>query len=240
MLIKSLRDNKEWLWINIPKTATTVLLKTFFPNRKYNEQQHRTYRDCVREYGVHDYSFTVVRHPVTRFMSALNHIFSVCECGKCKFDLTIPPTMEEVILFVEGFIEQYHKYDNYFSLLYANNTNKLHLEFIKLIQMTFVRNIEIYNIDYCVRWAAFMPQTFMLDGARNTRIYQYEHLDECFVFIRDELGYEVQPNIRYRNYTNKLINVNVDDIKFRCLLYELYHTDFNTFGYDYASTIKNR
>ena len=68
MLVESKINDKKWLWVNIQKTATTSTLKTFFPEKEYNQQSHQIYVDLVRMYGYHD-TFTMVRNPIDRFLS---------------------------------------------------------------------------------------------------------------------------------------------------------------------------
>ena len=51
MLVESKINDKKWLWVNIQKTATTSTLKTFFPEKEYNQQSHQIYVDLVRMYG---------------------------------------------------------------------------------------------------------------------------------------------------------------------------------------------
>ncbi len=43
MLITSKIDDTKWLWVNVPKTASTAVMRTFFPLKEINEQEHQTW-----------------------------------------------------------------------------------------------------------------------------------------------------------------------------------------------------
>ena len=87
MLITSKNDGTKWLWVNVPKTASTAVMRTFFPFKEINEQEHQTYNHLIDIYGSFN-AFTTVRNPITRFKSALNHTLNVCVCGKCTITNT--------------------------------------------------------------------------------------------------------------------------------------------------------
>jgi|APGre2960657444_1045066.scaffolds.fasta_scaffold13160_2 hypothetical protein len=229
MLVESKINGKQWLWVNIPKTASTTMMKTFFPEMKYNAQIHNPYNELEQQFGIRDV-FTVVRHPVTRFMSGLNHIFSVCECNTCIVEASKSPTTEDVILFLKDVLYLKQNTHNFFQTLYKNNVNTLYLDIVKSFQKIFYKKILIGNV-HCVRWTLVMSQNFMLNGANNVKLFKYENIEECFKFINTELGYIVATE-RFRNYTNKVSNVDVNNSTLRTLIYELHKEDFKLYGYD--------
>lgn len=231
MLVKSKLNNKLWLWVNIPKTATTSTLKAIFPEQEYNSQQHNTYRQLIRQYQDKYSVFTMVRNPVDRFLSGLNHIFSVCECGECKVDLTDPPKTEEVILFLSDILKLKTNNENFFDKVYNNNTNNLYLEVVNSIQKNFQRNIQITDNNTCVRWSLVIPQSYMLDGLVYGRIFRYEQIHTFFNFVQRELGYVI-PTIKYREYSNKLTGVDKSNSTLKQLIYELHKEDFINYGYE--------
>ncbi len=232
MLVKYKLNGKVWLWVNVPKTATTSTMKAIFPDKPYNSQEHYTYRELINRYQDKYDVFTMVRHPIDRFMSGLNHIFSVCECKQCKFDLTVPPKTEEVIAFLGDMLKLKSKQNNFFDTVYKNSTNKLYLEVIRSIQKHFNRNIRIGDVNInCVRWPLIIPQHYILNGLQRGRIFRYENLDVFFKFVTYELGYQI-PVEKYRNYDNKLVNVDFNNSTLRHMIYELHKDDF--INYDYS------
>jgi hypothetical protein len=229
MLVESKINGKKWLWVNIQKTATTSTLKTFFPEKEYNQQSHQIYVDLVRMYGYHS-AFTMVRNPIDRFLSGINHLFSVCECKQCIIDVTRPTTTEEVILFLSDMLRLKHKTPNFFETVYKNSQNSLHLEVVNSIQKRFSRNIIVGDVQ-CIRWPVIIPQHYILHNATNIKIFKYEQIEQFFHFIETELGYIVVQE-KFRNYTNKLSNVDVNNSTLRTLIYELHKEDFKLYGYD--------
>ena len=97
MKVQSKIDGKNWLWVNVPKTASTAVMRTFFPSMGINEQQHNSYEELIQAYGNLD-AFTTVRHPVTRFKSALNHTCHLCMCGQCTFSEQYVSTLDVIYL----------------------------------------------------------------------------------------------------------------------------------------------
>ena len=229
MLVESKINDKKWLWVNIQKTATTSTLKTFFPEKEYNQQSHQIYGDLVRMYGYHD-TFTMVRNPIDRFLSGINHLFSVCECKQCIIDVTRPTTTEEVILFLSDMLRLKQKTPNFFETVYRNSQNSLHLEVVNSIQKRFSRNITVGDVQ-CIRWPVIIPQHYILHNATNIKIFKYEQIEQFFHFVETELGYSVVQE-KFRNYTNKLSNVDVTNSTLRTLIYELHKEDFKLYGYD--------
>lgn len=231
MLVTSKLNNKTWLWVNIPKTATTSTMKAIFPDREYNLQHHSTYRDLIRQYQDKYSVFTMVRNPLDRFLSGLNHIFSVCECGNCKIDLTDPPKTEEVISFLADMLKLKSQHENFFDTVYKNNTNSLYLDVVRSLQRNFQRNIIIENTKYCVRWSFIIPQSYILDGLIYGRIFRFEEINNFTNFVQRELGY-IMPQIKYREYSNKIINVDKSNTTLKQLLYEFHQDDFINYNYE--------
>lgn len=229
MLVKSKLNGKTWLWVNIPKTATTTTMKAIFPNKPYNSQTHYTFNELIRMHQDKYDVFTMVRHPFTRFMSGLNHIFNVCECGNCIVNSENPPTTEEVISFIGDMLKLKTQYTNFFDMVYKNETNSLREEVIKSIQKNFERNIKINDVN-CVKLSFIIPQYYILDGLQRGRIFRYENIDVFFNFVTYELGYII-PKEKYRNYENKLINVDSLNSTLQHLIYEFHTDDFTNYNY---------
>lgn len=76
-----------------------------------------------------------------------------------------------------------------------------------------------------------IPQHYILNGLQRGRIFRYENLDVFFKFVTYELGYQI-PVEKYRNYDNKLVNVDFNNSTLRHMIYELHKDDF--INYDYS------
>jgi len=228
MLITSNIDKKQWLWVNVPKTASTAVMRTFFPSMPIDSQSHNTYEELISQYGLLD-AFTTVRHPVSRFRSGLNHIFSVCACGECKLNLETLPTTLDVIYFLQDMLLLKKEKTNFFRAVYKNGESAYWLNVRDSIKHRFGKYL-ISTTDNCLRVPFVVSQTFLLNGPKEKlRIFKYENLQELSYFIETELGYTFD-NTLYRKYPNNL-GVDFTDSTLLSLLGELYREDFQNFNY---------
>ena len=101
---------------------------------------------------------------------------------------------------------------------------------VNSIQKRFSRNITVGDVQ-CIRWPVIIPQHYILHNATNIKIFKYEQIEQFFHFVETELGYSVVQE-KFRNYTNKLSNVDVTNSTLRTLIYELHKEDFKLYGYD--------
>lgn len=232
MLIESKIDNSTWMWINIPKTASTLLRNTFKEvTSELDGQSHYTYKENVELYGEHT-AFTVVRDPLTRFVSGLNHVFSECTCGQCIIKYDVLPTTKEVLNFLREITELASTIKNFHYKTYYNGTDTSWMLLVKSMQKHFIKNRIITNPFNCVMWSFILPQYLYLDGMRSgDYIFRYEDMSNCVTFIRDKLGYEVDLNKRVRSYSYKLNNVDFENTEIKKLLYQYYETDYTQLNY---------
>jgi hypothetical protein len=227
MLITSKKDGKKWLWVNVPKTASTAVMRTFFPSMEINEQNHNTYKHLIQTHGEHD-TFTTIRHPITRFRSALNHTLSVCACGKCK-TTDRPVDKLDVIHFLSDMLKLKSQRKDFFKAVYMNGESDYELNVAQSMTKRFSKYIVPSGI-ICLRVPAYVSQTFILEGPQEKlRIFKYENLQELSGFIKNTLGYEMD-NTLYRKYYNKL-GVDFLDPTLLDLVHELYREDFTNFNY---------
>lgn len=228
MLITSKIDKKNWLWVNVPKTASTAVMRTFFPSMQINQQQHNSYEELISSYGTRD-AFTTVRHPIQRFRSGLNHIFSVCACGSCQVNLKTLPTTLDVIYFLQDMLILKNQKDDFFRAIYKNGESDYWLTIRDSIKHRFDKYL-IKTTDNCLRIPFVVSQTFLLEGPKeNLRIFKYENITELSKFIKTTLGYDMDTNV-YRKYPNNL-GVDFTDSTVLYLLRELYKEDFQNFNY---------
>ena len=227
MKVQSKIDGKNWLWVNVPKTASTAVMRTFFPSMGINEQQHNSYEELIQAYGNLD-AFTTVRHPVTRFKSALNHTCHLCMCGQCTFSEQYVSTLD-VIYFLRDMLVLKNERKDFFRAIYKNGESDYYKNIVEIMRYRFKKSI--HNVhENCLRVSAYVSQTFMLEGPQEKlRIFKYENLVELSEFIQNELGYTFD-NTVYRKYPNKL-GVDFNDPTLLYLIYELYREDFTNFKY---------
>ncbi len=232
MLVTSVIDNSTWIWINIPKTASTFVRNSIFGNEDTMDGQvHLTYRENVDMYGIHR-AFTVVRDPMTRFKSGLNHMFSECACQKCTIFYDRPPNTSEVVAFLRDLVKLNNTYENFHYLSYHTGISNLWLEILKSMQKNFIRSRILDTPDKCVMWGFILPQFLYLDGLRSTDyIFKYEQLNDCAEFIKNRLGYDVDTSVRHRQYSNKLYNVDFTNQELQDLLHEYYEEDYKQLNY---------
>jgi len=227
MLIQSKIEDKQWLWVNVPKTASTAVMRTFFPYIEINEQNHQTYNHLIKMYGSFD-AFTTIRNPITRFKSALNHTLNVCVCGECKITDRFIEKMD-VIYFLSDMLKLKSQRKDFFRAVYMNGESDYEMNVARIMAKRFSKNI-ISNGILCLRIPAYVSQTFMLQGPQEKlRIFKYENLQELSGFIKNSLGYDMD-NTVYRKYPNKL-GVDFLDPTLLDLINELYREDFTNFNY---------
>ena len=227
MLITSKIDGKKWLWVNVPKTASTAVMRTFFPSREVNQQEHQTYKHLTQMYGNFD-AFTTIRNPITRFKSALNHTLNVCVCGRCKISDS-PVDKIDVIYFLSDMLKLKSQRSDFFRAVYMNGESDYQMNVAKIMEHRFRQYLVPSGVN-CLRIPAYVSQTFILDGPQDKlHIFQYENLQNLSEFIQNKLGYTFN-NIIYRKYTDKL-GVDFLDPTLLDLLHELYREDYDNFNY---------
>lgn len=231
MLITSKKDNKKWLWINVPKTGSTAIMKTFFPYMKTVAQEHHCWEELIKTYGLHE-TFTIVRDPIKRFKSALNHTFSpidACVCTACvRINGEIPNTLQ-TILFVGDLLRLKHSRKDFFRAVYKNGESDYEQTARNCLVNRF-SNCLIPGDQRCVRMSPYVSQTYMLDGPQELlTVIKYENRQEISEFISEKLGYTLVTK-KYRDYPNGL-GVDFTDPTLLDLLHELYREDFENFNY---------
>lgn len=232
MLVTSTIDNSKWLWINIPKTASTLIRNAILNNVNEMEGQvHYTYLENVELYGRHT-GFTVVRDPMTRFISGLNHVFSECACGKCILLYDRPPKTEEIIQFLNDIVTLSKNINNFHYKTYYNGHDLLWMDIVKSLQKYCIKSKVIYDPVNCVMWSFILPQYLYLDGMEvRDYIFRYEDLKACAKFVDNTLGYKVNLQKRVRNYSYKLNDVDFDSVELKELIYQYYEEDYKQLNY---------
>lgn len=232
MLVESKTDESKWLWINIPKTASTLIRNSIYGyDHEDDRQDHFTYLENVNTYGKYT-GFTVVRNPITRFISGLNHVFNDCACKKCIVFDERPPNTEEVINFLQEITNLSKTIKNFHYKSYYNGSDDSWMSIVKSLQKNFIKSKIIMDPVDCVMWSFILPQYLYLDGMDvRDYIFKYEELHTCVNFIENRLGYIIDTSSRPRSYPYKLQNVDFDNSTIKMLLYEYYEEDYKQLNY---------
>ena len=231
MLITSKIDEQKWLWINIPKTGSTSIMKTFFPKMKVIAQEHHCWEELIEKFGTHQ-TFTVVRNPIKRFRSALNHTFNqtdACVCTGCvRISGQIPSTIQ-TIGFVSDLLLLKNSRKDFFRAVYKNGESDFE-DIVRQKLLERFSNCLIPGNRTCVRMSPYVSQTYMIEGPQEKlTIIKYETPEQLSEFITNKMGY-ILDNRRYREYPNNL-GVDFSDPTLLDLLHELYREDFENFNY---------
>jgi len=231
MLITSKVDGTQWLWINVPKTGSTAIMKTFFPQMKAVAQEHHCWEELITNYGERK-TFTVVRNPIKRFRSALNHTFSPidsCVCTACvRVSHEIPNTIQ-TIQFVGDMLKLKQTRKDFFRAVYKNGES----DYEQVVRNSLLKrfsNCIIPGDSRCIRISPYVSQTYMLDGPQELlTVIKYENRQDISDFISQKLGYTLDTR-KYRDYPDGL-GVDFSDPTLLDLLHELYRDDFENFNY---------
>ena len=194
-------------------------------------QEHHCWEELINVFGKQQ-TFAVVRDPVRRFRSALNHTFSPidsCVCTACVRVGGEIPTTIQTIQFVADMISLKHTRKDFFRAIYKNGETDYEQEVRKCLLNRF-SNCLIPGDKRCVRISPYVSQTYMLEGPQELlTIIKYENRQEISNFITNKLGYQLD-NKKYRDYPNGL-GVDFSDPTLLDLLHELYREDFENFNY---------
>jgi len=86
MIISSKITNEKWIWVKVPKTGTRAYLKMFYPELDSSLHFHFTFHTLYDHHQRKHPGFTVIRHPRTRFISALKHLSQLDLLGNMPSD----------------------------------------------------------------------------------------------------------------------------------------------------------
>jgi hypothetical protein len=246
MIVTSKINLEKYFWVKVPRTATYSYEKLFFPEFYNNKTKlihlHSPYfllntAPCEDKPVVVG-GFTVVRHPYSRFISALKYLkrkrkdvnvlnnistfLSVCEfCGK------------ENVLTKEDF---YTTLDTNFLDFLENESM-----FYDFVYSYFDRNCMLkpgYSWENILQTenasrvhTMFNTQTYFAYHPK-VKIFKYENLQEFNGWIENTLGVSTSNLTKDNSSDNMSLNIDVTTKKFKDLVKYLFHDDFKLFGYD--------
>ncbi len=247
MVIKSKITNKKYQWIRIPRTATMSYSNLFSEKYKsghiighthhiYNEFSHcDTCKDMV-EFNLD--AFTVVRNPISRFISSLyfvvgrkhnetifNRMDKLCEiCEKVvPMDITDIPSPY-------NFFEFYKDEKVFYEFFYDNFNKNCHPKpGLNLYNIFQINNISLISSFFKtqVHWT-YHPKV---------KIFRYEEINKFNNWIEENLGYDTSQlthiNASRKKELSDVINIDFTTDKFKKLVKHLFYDDFRYFNYEF-------
>lgn len=250
MIVTSLVTQEKYFWVRIPRTATNSYENIFFPEREnsnnYYIHSHAPYRQSKDEGFYCDHAvktqngFTVVRNPLTRFISGLKYLRQIkngsgkiynsqdtfekyiymCEYCGFEHEVPYPDPSEEKKMF--NFIENE---TIFYDFIYA------HFEKNGFVKTPYTLESAFETSDTKAIGSIFLTQTRYAYHP-HVKIFHYEDLSSYNRWIEDTLGYDTSklPKINATDSINLPIDFSTN--KFKELVKYLFYDDFKYFNYD--------
>lgn len=224
MLLTSKLNGKKWIWAKIPKTGTRAYSKLFFPegtdeffredgNRYFH--LHFAFTYLYNHHQQQHPGFTVVRHPVTRFISALKHLAdlnSECIEDKCiNHPGNIPwNNIDEMVEFL---------YDSFERNCIPKN-NKSYSE--------------IFGVDFTNYYDSFFRTQVHWVYHPKMKWFYYENLEEYNVWLHETFGFDIKNLERVGEIKkNHLEHLDFTNPKFIQVVEHLFYDDYHAFNYPF-------
>lgn len=212
MILKSIRDDSEYFWIKIPRTATHSFKEVFSKYNKLDEDKHyhRSYVELCSIYDKKLEGVTLVRNPVTRFKSILNYISNRNYYSVTGVSQLLKST-DSCVNFLNS---------NFFRNCIPKAPSVSDL-FIDLQSQEYVSNHEAF----------FRTQTYYAYHP-NVKIFFYEQMEDFVYWVKKSLGYDLN-KLPIINNTNRNVTNNIDftDPDLIRTIENLYYIDYKVFDY---------
>lgn len=205
MIISSKIRPDKWIWIKIPKTGTRAYADLFHPG--HLTHFHTPFHEL---YSKHQYQYsgvTVVRHPVSRFISALKHLASLGMLGDMPVDC-----IENIVNFMYDNFERRgiprRSFKEIFKVTQADPETSLYF------QETFLKQQVYWAYHPKVKW------------------FKYETIADFNFWIEQELGINTSELKRKGAVANNILqHLNFTDNKFHDLVEYLFPDDYVVYNY---------
>lgn len=220
MIISSKINDSKLIWVKIPKTGTRAYSKILvsrngenIESKDYSLHFHVTFEQLYTHHNKNYSGFTIVRHPVTRFISALNHLADInSECstldcinhpGKLPLD-----NIDRLVEFI---------YDNF----HTNCVPRNNLSFK-----------QIFGVDYTAYYDAFFKtQVYWAYHPKMTWFY-YENLNKFNMWLQQTFGIDTSKIQKIGNIKKKhLEHLDMNDGKFIKMIEYLFYDDYKVYNY---------
>jgi len=213
MIIKT-TNNQEYFWIKIPRTATYSFKELF---KRYNEiteenHTHHTYKELCERHNQKLPAFTLVRHPLNRFISIIYYLASR-HSNTTSDARRLWESTESCVDFLNSYYDR-----------------NCELKGIS-IQSMFLDT----NIENCIHKpvGAFFKTQVEYAYHPKVNIFYYEKIHEFTEWISTTLQYDVSniPTINYTCKTHTKVDVDFKHPDFIRTVENLYYIDYKIFNY---------
>jgi hypothetical protein len=210
MLIYSKVSDEKYIWLRIPRTASKTYGRVFFPEGNY-EHKHNNYYHETYTYGELP-AFSVVRHPYTRFVSAIKFISKQqrLNSNHSKFKFVFP--YQDIEVLCEFLNENMYKLQNVFS-------EGVFEEIFKTDDISYIRMF-------------FIPQHHYV-GYPPVKIFRYEALDEFNKWIESMLGFDTSKTTKHNSSADELQHIDFENSKLIKIIERLFYDDYKVFNYPF-------
>jgi hypothetical protein len=248
MFVISKVTGNNYFWVKIPRTATISYQELFTgidATSEYFQHSHfrygKIYCDKVEASLFNSPAFTMVRNPLSRFISGLKFI----KTTKNKFNLEnlknniefksqCPFCKEETIAIIEKkeFAVPYDIFDFlktediFYDFMYANFDKNCHLK----------NEREFENV-FGVRDASFISGFFQTQVYwayhPKVKIFRYEEISKFNNWIEENLAYDTS-KLKHKNSSSTVgLPFDTNSNKFKKLVKHLFYDDFRYFNYEF-------
>jgi hypothetical protein len=229
MILTSLLDNKQYFWIKVPRTAT-ISYKNFF--LKYYQSDditcehhdpakgklhmHHKYTELCQLYNTKLPGVTVVRHPLTRFVSGLHMIKLLTSETECPHDKRTFANLDS------SFLDNTSTMIDYFKTFFGKNC-----QVTATFQDMFLSEEEKFIKSF------FEPQMAYVYNP-NVTWFKYENIQEFNTWISTTLGYDTT-EIKRDNESRKhlLAHLDFSNPEFIKHVELMFYDDYKVFNYPF-------
>jgi hypothetical protein len=219
MIVKSLIDNSDWIWIRIPKTATRAYRGILEVTE--DSHTHLSYQESIKIYGNVGKAFSVIRNPVDRLKSGIIHdvdeFKNICRTIPYPEYQNISPN--EDIPYPNWMLDINVLCDVFFEALDENCK---------------VKNEEVYKK---IVWEAGMMAEVLKTQASavnypEVKVFRYENLDQFNGWIEGTLGRSTKDLKKDGASDYEKYNwLDFTNPRFTELCKMIYKEDYEVYGY---------
>lgn len=251
MIISSKVSDNKYFWVKIPRTATHSYEQLFFPERdivnNFYPHYHTPYKQpkemCVDPVKTKQ-GFTLTRHPLDRFISGINLIYSI---WSDEYNVILEQTRQATKVIN---VCEYCGRENT-EIINENEPNRFKLplspsflssesEFYDFVYDNFGKNClpkgnlsmdDIFGEQSKYITPFFTTQTYYAYYPQ-VKIFRYENLSEFNTWIETELGYSTSLLQKLNVSKTKQTTIDTTTQKFKELTNYLFFDDFKCFDYE--------
>lgn len=251
MIVTSKLTNEVYFWIKNPRTGTVSYSHLFNPILKiipyiHTHEEYKTEMSCTCNGIVTKFSnlngVAIIRNPLTRFISALQHLKYVNRSNSMLVEL---PTTYNKICSVCGSTTQvtsaktnteseliFPFYDNetvFYEFMYDNFDKNCQPKSGDIFERIFQTTNSIL---LSVGRTLLLTQVYWAYHPK-IQTFRYENLSEFNLWVEQSLGYNTSKLKRVNSQTDTQLPIDFTTNKFKSLVKHLFYDDFRYFNYEF-------